>query len=538
MMSLCLIVSVLALGYNTALAAKAQNGIYSFTQPTLIANLSRVDYDWTGSPWENRDDAIAKGAFVIDNNIITGINHFMNQTFICVPRWRVGVPGTLNVLIWAKDDEGETKAILRPWPNWDAQMGLLGYVQSVFIDHSAGEMWVIDTGRRYFFSPGQTENAPAKLHIYNIANQSIVKNFTFPNTIFNNATSFLNDILVDTVRQVAYMSDTNIAGFGAIVAYRRSDDAVIRFEDPSTTYANTSFVVEVDDVLYPNITSPADGIALSGDAARLFYSSVDGNTVFCLNTSYLRTALDNAASFVPNTLFDKVQNAFFRNTASDGLMWLPTEGYGQVAFGVFNPSSSMGVSSFSDSNFYGSAGAGVNRTVIANSAPWVDTMAVVPWTSLEVVCDCGVDEVCRKGTLPQQQIQPPVPNCDLDAGSSACPSLLPSTLYGFSLFFTANNLQLYFAGTMNFYSSPNMFIYRVDYYYTVQPPRPVRPATEMKLALTFLGVIAFLSFVILVILVVAKVARTRELNAELPSDIDVNYRKYSESRRSFGNRRN
>eukprot|EP00744_Colponema_vietnamica_P017787 GILI01025030.1.p1 GENE.GILI01025030.1~~GILI01025030.1.p1 ORF type:complete len:534 (+),score=85.22 GILI01025030.1:34-1635(+) len=516
-----------------ASASRTVVGSFQFTQPSLVANLSRVDFDWTGSQWANRDDAIASGAFVVANNIITGINHHLNQTFICVPRWRVGVPGTLNELVWAVDDDGDKRQILRPWPDWDSQYSTLSYVQSIFIDHVAGEMWVIDTGRRYFFSPNRTINANAELHIYNIANKSIVKNYTFPDAIFSTTTSFLNDIVVDTVRQVAYMSDTNIAGNGAIVAYRRADDAAVRFQDPSSTFANTSFIVEVNGTAYPSITNPVDGIALSSDAARLFYSAVDGNTVYTLNTSYLRTALDNAAAFVPSTLFDKVQAAFFRNTASDGLMYLPTAGYGQVAFGVFNPSSELGVDTFSDSNFYGSLGEKVNRSVVSPAAPWVDTMAVVPWTSLDAICGCGADEVCNSGNVPAQ-LGHPTSNCLPDDN---CPTLLPATLYGFSLFFTANNLQLYFAGTMDFYSDPNMFVYRVDYYYSVTPAKPVRPATEMKLALTFLGVIAFLSFVIIVILIVARISRTQEQNAD-PGDIDLNYRRYSESRKSFSGRRN
>lgn len=55
---------------------------------------TRVVYDW--SP-EEEAAAIANGTFVIDNCLITGVKVDADQNvYVSVPRWRPGVPSTLN----------------------------------------------------------------------------------------------------------------------------------------------------------------------------------------------------------------------------------------------------------------------------------------------------------------------------------------------------------------------------------------------------------------------------------------------------------
>ena len=109
---------------------------------------------------------------------------------------------------------------------------------------------------------------PPKLVILDLnAGGTQIDSFTFPDAIVPHDTCFLNDIAVDVDRQVAYISDAGIQGFGtvqgrgSIVTFERTSRRTARFAD-ATTAADPEAPINGTDV---------NGISLTPDRTRVFY---------------------------------------------------------------------------------------------------------------------------------------------------------------------------------------------------------------------------------------------------------------------------
>ena len=103
--------------------------------------------------------------------------------------------------------------------------------------------------------------------------------------------SYLNDVRIDTLRQIAYITDS---GTGAIIVTNLSDGTSRRVLDshPSTR-AETGYVPVIDGrkLLGENGQPPqihADGIALSPDGNYLYYHALTARRLYRIETVYLR----------------------------------------------------------------------------------------------------------------------------------------------------------------------------------------------------------------------------------------------------------
>lgn len=159
-------------------------------------------------------------------------------------------------------------------------------VQSVFIDKT-DRLWILDAASPNF--RGVVPHGPKLLKV-NLASGTVEQVIPFgPEVALPN--SYLNDVRVDTARNVAYLTDS---GSGAlIVVDLATGTSRRRLADHPSTKAEPGYVPKIDDRelrdsagRVPQIN--ADGIALDPDGEYLYYHALTARTLYRIKTAYLR----------------------------------------------------------------------------------------------------------------------------------------------------------------------------------------------------------------------------------------------------------
>jgi hypothetical protein len=244
----------------------------------------------------------------------------------------LGVPATLNKL---QKVPGNNTYILAPYPSWDMQTagvyGQLQNCQSMTLD-SVGNMYVIEVGRRNFFESDTslTVNGPPGVWIINTETSEVKSKYLFPSSVASPTDSFVNDIVLDESKSMAYLTDA--WGDGGLIAfdYKRS---ISRRYSGSSTMRDPTYVMFINGVNYgtETFTTPVDGIAITDDGSAIFYSPVQGNTLYRLPTSVLRDF--NSSSEAISAAVDVIPGD---KGTSDGLMyWNGVLYYGSLAFSTY-----------------------------------------------------------------------------------------------------------------------------------------------------------------------------------------------------------
>ncbi|CAL8145826.1 unnamed protein product [Orchesella dallaii] len=263
----------------------------------VLFSWKEIDFQFP-SP-EVRDELLSSKKFIRPNNIVTGIKVFGNRIFLTVPRWRDGVPSTLNYVVY--NGTGDfTSSLLIPYPTWEMQevgnCNSLQYVQSMEIDQF-GRMWIVDVGRVNIFSTTPDNRCPPKLLLVDLAKDEIIKRYEFPDNVVSQQTNFLNDIAVgckDKEKCWAYISD---AKDGKLVVYNLEENRSWYVHHKTMMADPGASVIPILDGNY-TFNVNIDGIALSPldtNFERVYYCPLSSYHLYSVSSSVLHEAVNGVS---------------------------------------------------------------------------------------------------------------------------------------------------------------------------------------------------------------------------------------------------
>ncbi|ODM92041.1 Protein yellow [Orchesella cincta] len=264
----------------------AQNTLLPYE---VVFNWKQLDYNF---PNQNiKKLLINSKQFIPENNIITGLRVYKDRVFLTVPRWREGVPSTLNYVCLNGTTDISSSPLLIPYPSWEFQelgnCSSFQYVQSMEIDQF-GRMWVIDAGRVNIWTE-PLNLCPPKLLLIDMEMDEVIKRYEFPDSVVGHTTNFLNDIVVacrDTKEDCfAYITDTYDS---RLVVYSLKNDqswfvhheTMVADEGYNHTYFGTKLHFRMN----------INGIALDPRFERVYYRSFSSFGLYSYPVSLLNEA--------------------------------------------------------------------------------------------------------------------------------------------------------------------------------------------------------------------------------------------------------
>lgn len=178
-----------------------------------------------------KQQALASGDYVPTNGLPVGIERWENKLFVSVPRWKDGIPSTLNYIDMNQTPSGSPP--LTPYPSWannvagDCENGL-STVYRIKAD-KCGRLWVLDTGTVGIGNTTQ-QLCPYALNIFDLKTNTRLRRYELRPEDTNQNT-FIANIAIDMGRSCedtfAYMSDE--LGYG-LIAYSYEKNKSWRFE--------------------------------------------------------------------------------------------------------------------------------------------------------------------------------------------------------------------------------------------------------------------------------------------------------------------
>lgn len=219
---------------------------------------------------------------------------YKGDIYLSIPRWRwtSGQPATLVKVV---DVGGEAR--LRPYPDLASQRQgdcrALQFVLGIKVDHSTGQLYVLDTGRVGLAGNASTRPlnlCQPKIVVFDLARGTKVKAYQLPKDVADRETSFLDDLVLDRVEgkvRYAYMSDILL---NRIAVFDFQTETGHYIQDPTMRpEGDGGDTIRINSKDY-SFAMGIDGIAISPDFRFVYYCPLAGFGLYQIPTSTLRSA--------------------------------------------------------------------------------------------------------------------------------------------------------------------------------------------------------------------------------------------------------
>jgi sugar lactone lactonase YvrE len=157
-------------------------------------------------------------------------------------------------------------------------------VQAVYVDDE-NYLWVVDPACP---NMEQVYDNSFKLVKFNLVTDTIEEVYRFDGVLSNK--SYINDVRVDTVRKVAYLTNSNEGGIVVINLATGKIRELLR--NHYSVKHDPSFTLIVDGKEFKKQGQPvhlqSDGIALTPDGEWLYYKPLTDNKLYRIRTEFLR----------------------------------------------------------------------------------------------------------------------------------------------------------------------------------------------------------------------------------------------------------
>ncbi|KAM3959247.1 dopaminechrome tautomerase-like [Aphomia sociella] len=192
-----------------------------------------LDFAWKGT---SRETAIASGLYIPENNMPTGLARWKDKVFITIPRWKKGIPSSLNYIYI----NGSQQQPLIPYPSWadalvsdkDCCISSNSTVVSTFrvnID-KCDRLWVVDNGVTDMSKDVKQIADPAVL-VFDLNSDKLIHRYILSEDLLRDST-VLSSIVIDVGSNCsdafAYIPDM---GSNAIIVYSMEANDAWRVEN-------------------------------------------------------------------------------------------------------------------------------------------------------------------------------------------------------------------------------------------------------------------------------------------------------------------